>query len=127
MIFLRIGWMDHYQGLNSGDNIKGGGAFVAQHGFGHEIFNFRPWNGHVYGYVQPTGAAHNAESDRTINIDRLGAGKDDTSISGVLAVWAATRPQGGTVIVGWYKNATVFRDWQKPPVGSERNHAGNDF
>lgn len=127
MIFLRIGWMDRYRGLASGDRIQGGGAFVALHGFGHEIFNFLPHNERVYGYVQPPGAAHNDESDRTININRLGAKSGDDSISGVTAVWAATRPGGGTVVVGWYRNATVFRNWQKPPAGAPRSHAGIDF
>jgi hypothetical protein len=60
VIFLRIGWMDHYRGLTS-DHIKGGGAFVAQHGHGHEIFNFLAFEGRVFGYVQPAGGAHNAD------------------------------------------------------------------
>lgn len=127
MIFLRIGWMDRYRGLKFGDEIRGGGAFVAEHGYGHEIFNFLPSQGRVYGYVQPPGAAHNDESERNLNIDRLGAKGTHKSISGILAVWVARRPGGGVVIVGWYKNATIFRDWQKPPAGANRTHAGSDF
>jgi hypothetical protein len=127
MIFLRTGWMDRYRGLTLGDEIRGGGSFVAEHGFGHEIFNFLPFEGQVFGYVQPPGAAHNDESERTININRLGAANGDRSVSGVLAVWVATRPGGGMVIVGWYKNATISRDWQKPPGGSQRSHQGKGF
>jgi len=127
MIFLRVGWMDRYQGLGSGDTITGGGSHVAEYGYGHEIFNFRPWDGRVYGYVQPPGAAHNTESDRTVNITRLGASKEDPAVAGVLAIWVATRPGGGMVVVGWYRNATVYRNWQPPPIGSDRNYAGSDF
>jgi hypothetical protein len=29
--------------------------------------------------------------------------------------------------VGWYKNATLYRNWQKPPAGSKRTDAGDDF
>ncbi len=62
MIFLRIGWMNRYQGQTASDKITGGGAFVEEHRYGHEIFNFLPYNGRVLGYVQPPGAAFNAES-----------------------------------------------------------------
>ena len=125
MIFLRISWMTHYQGMVSGDTPVGGGAYVAEHGFGHEIFNFQPFKGAVYGYGQPPGRK-DKWSDAKINLTRLGAQSDDKSVSGVLAVWVATLPTGGAFIVGWYKNAFVFRDWQSPPEGSARNYASTD-
>jgi hypothetical protein len=117
MILFRIAWMTRYQGLVSGDTPAGGGAYVAEHGFGHEIFNFQPFQGRMDGYGPPGGK---------INLTRLGAGPEDKSVSGVLAVWVATSPTGGAFIVGWYKHATVFRDWQGPPAGSARTHAGTD-
>ena len=52
IIFLRIGWMEHYRGLD-GDAIDGGGDFVKKRRYGGEIFNFQPFNGSVYGYVHP--------------------------------------------------------------------------
>src|SRR5260370_30837201 len=81
MVFLRIGWMDRYQGISCGDAISGGGAYVAEHGYGHEIFNFKPFQGNVYGYVQPPGAGPNAPGQTKINIDRIGAGADDDATS----------------------------------------------
>jgi len=83
MVFLRVGWMDRYQGTIS-DPITGGGAYVAEHNYGHEIFNFQPFQGVMYGYVQPSG------SNAQINLTRLGAAVNDTLISGVLIVWVAT-------------------------------------
>jgi hypothetical protein len=59
-----------------------------------------------------------------INLDRLGAGSDDTSIGGVTVVWTATRPGGGSTIVGWYKDATIFRSYQifkKIPLAQSQN------
>ena len=66
MIFLNVGWMKHYQGL-SDDKIRGGGSYIWKHGFGHEIMNFQPYRGRMYGYVQP--------SSETIDITRLGASR----------------------------------------------------
>ena len=95
------------------------------YGFGHEIFNFQPFQGAMYGYVQPPGSK-DEWSDAKLNLTRLGTGAADKSVPGVLAVWVATSPSGGAFIVGWYKNATIFRDWQSPPAGSARTHAGTD-
>lgn len=106
ILFCNIGWMEQYQGQRTGgDRIKGGGAYVKKEGRGHEVCNFSPDNDTLYGYVQAPGAQ--------INLERIGANNGDNSITGATVVWTATRPGGGTTIVGWYKNATVFRDYQK--------------
>jgi hypothetical protein len=125
MVFLRVGWMNHYQGITGGDTISSGGAYVAEHGFGHEIFNYQPFHNVVYGYVQPPGRKDQWKAAK-INLTRLGALADDTSVSGVLAVWVATSPSGGAFVVGWYRNATIYGDWQSPPSGSARRHADAD-
>src|SRR5262245_3305193 len=97
MIFLRIGWMDHYQGIAGGDTIASGGAYISEHGFGHEIFNFQPFRGTVYGYGQPPGRRDRWDEAK-INLTRLGASERDTSVSGVLALWVATSPTGGAFV-----------------------------
>lgn len=105
-IFCNVGWMTNYQGTND-DPIIGGGGYVGDHNSGHEAFNFRVYeDGNLYGYVQPPGQGN------TINITRLGATNNDNSIDGVTVVWTATRPGVGSVIVGWYRNATVYRGAQ---------------
>ena len=35
--------------------MSGGGSYVDEHGYGHELFNFKKIDGKVYGYVQPRG------------------------------------------------------------------------
>lgn len=123
--FLRVGWMNRYQGITSDDSISRGGAYVSEHGYGHEIFNFRPFHGAVYGYVQPPGRRNRWQESR-INLRRVGGARDDELVSGVLVVWVATSPQGGARIVGWYRNATLYRNWQAAPPRSNRHHAGVD-
>ena len=125
IVFLRVGWMDRYQGITGGDTISSGGAYVAEHGFGHEIFNYQPFQNAVYGYAQPPGRKDRWK-DAKINLTRLGASTDNKSVSGVLAVWVATSPSGGAFVVGWYRNATVYGEWQPPPAGSARRHSDAD-
>lgn len=104
MIFLNTAWMERYEGLLGNDKkIHGGGSYVEEYGYGHEIFNFKKISGKVYGYAQPRG--YN-------NLQRLGASEDDEFIDDVLVIFTATHKNGGTYIVGWYKNARFFKDYQ---------------
>ncbi|HVK18913.1 MAG TPA: DUF3883 domain-containing protein [Fimbriiglobus sp.] len=125
MVFLRVARMDRYQGVTGGDTMSGGGSFVADHGFGHEMFNYQPFQGTMYGYVQPPGGRGRWDEAR-INLTRLGATDNDLSASGVLAVWVTTIPAVGAFVVGWYRNATVYRDQQPAPAGSARRHSDVD-
>lgn len=107
VLFCNIGWMSRYDGID-GDSIQRGGAYNKE-AIGHEVCNFSNVDSKVYGYVRLDGC---------IKIMRLGAGKNDESIEGVTVIWVASPDSGGTAIVGWYKNATVFRDPQKIKKGS---------
>ncbi len=123
MIFLNIGWMENYQGLDD-DSIAGGGSFVQRYNESRdadsyppcEIYNFQPYEGYMYGFVRVTAGS--------MKIERLGASPRDNSIDGILVVWVAKSSSDGTVIVGWFKNATVYRDCQLPPEGSGRKREG---
>ena len=108
--------MEHYRGLTRDDRIDRGGSYVRDRGYGHEVCNFVDCNGMFYGYVRAPG--------KTITIERLGAGSKESHASDVTVIWTATRPTGGTAIVGWYRNATVFRHYQRfdpAPTLHERN------
>jgi len=117
--------MNHYNGID-GDSIERGGKYN-QHSVGHEVCNFSNNEGILYGYVQPTGR---------IKIEKLGASTNEHFVSGVTVVWTAGPESGGTVVVGWYKDATVYRDAQTIPkpnkiqkengVGSYRIKAPTD-
>jgi hypothetical protein len=111
IIFFNTGWMDFYQGISQ-DKIIGGGEHVETHGWGGEMLNFKIFRNRHYGYVQVGG---------NIKLDRLGAKPMESKLENVLVVWTAREPKnGGTYIVGWYKNATVFRQYQFAPKSSKR-------
>lgn len=115
VLVCRTAWMDFYDGLGSGDAPVGGGAYVDESGFGHEIFNFRAEEGWYRGYVRPVTPRRGVANQR-INIGRLGAAAGDEAIDGVTVFWVATdRQRGGTRVVGWYEDARVFRAWQSSP------------
>jgi hypothetical protein len=110
MIFFNIGWMDRYDGLE-GDAIAGGGSHVDENMEGGEVYNFRDRDGVMYGCVQPSRGG--------IRLERLGAKTEDESIDNVLVVWLSHRPGVGTVIVGWHKDARVYRDIQRKEIGEK--------
>ena len=131
MLFLRIGWMRFYEGLSDDDPIHGGGSFVRQHGYGHEMFNFLPFDGRFFGYVRPTsgGGADNEFVDGGgIKLERIvSAARKDSELHRVLVIWLSSDPEGGTFIVGWYRNATVYREHQASPSNSNRMYKGEAF
>ncbi|OTG97489.1 HNH endonuclease [Acinetobacter sp. ANC 4654] len=102
ILFCNVGWMNNYNGAK-GDIPKRGGAFN-DHSIGHEVCNFTEIDGKIFGYVRSSGK---------INIKKLGAGKGDEFADGVTIVWTAGPDSGGTVVVGWYKNAKVYKEPQK--------------
>lgn len=104
LLFCNTGWMRDYQGQTATDKIIGGGRYVRIEKRGHEVCNFVDARGTMFGYVQPVGTH--------IKLEKLGAAKDDDELAGVDVVITAHRPGGDTVIVGWYRNATVYRDLQ---------------
>jgi len=102
VLFCNVGWMKKYNGIK-GDSIERGGSYN-EHEIGHEVCNFSNVRGNVFGYVQSMGQ---------IKIERLGAKRDDEFISGVTVVWTAGPKTGGTAVVGWYKNARIYREYQE--------------
>ena len=117
ILFCNVGWMESYQGQSAADKIQGGGSYVHEERMGHEICNFATHRRNVYGYVRPPNANRQPGAGQ-IKIERIGGNQSDF-VSNVLVVWTATRPEGGTVVVGWYKNAIVYRYFQNSPTGFE--------
>jgi len=81
------------------------------------VYNFLPYGEKILGFVE----AGWKPTPRCINITKLGASKTAQSVSSVTVVWVArhiSRTQ--TVVVGWYKNATVFNVRQVAPLNSNR-------
>lgn len=114
VLVCNVGWMDRYEGLQSGDKITGGGSYVRMKGYGDEIYNFASYKGSVYGGVFPV-------PHEWINVQKLNGGTNAERADHVTVIWCASHVElGGSYVVGWFKNASVYADWQKPPVGSRR-------
>lgn len=105
VIYFNIGWMANYAGATSADLTEGAHGYLKEHAHGAEALNFRPTAaGTVQGY-RPPGTR------QRVGIEALGALPSATSVSGVLVVWLAKEPASKrTLIVGWYRNATVHRE-----------------
>ena len=119
--------MEFYRGRQGGDAIVGGGAYVNQRKKGGEVCNFEPLGGYVHGFVQSPGKT--IDTKRIAH--RVGESIDDAeSIDNVLIVWVAPlKGRAPTVVVGWYRNATVFRNLQifdsVPPIYDANGLAGH--
>lgn len=112
ILYCRVGWMNSYCGINN-DSIINGGSYNKDN-IGLEIYNYHGVEGKFYGFVEP-GRGRVSGRSRLLQIERLGAEKNTESVQDVLVVWVAKGAKKGQYIVGWYKNATVYRDLQDVP------------
>ncbi|MBN8957105.1 MAG: hypothetical protein J0H17_11130 [Rhizobiales bacterium] len=124
MLFCNIGWMSRYEGLvGKPDKIVGGGKWVTENKTGHEVCNFVFCrDGYVYGHVETI----QGERDRKIRIEAVGG--NGNFVEGIDVVWTATDPdEGGRKVVGWYRNATVFRERQLFAGSPSKQHARDEI
>ena len=102
ILFCNIGEHPFYNGDTS-IKLIGGGKWNKEK-IGGEINNFTNCNGTYYGHVEATSSVIAVEK-RFKNI--FGKEKKDKYAVNVLVVWTANKK-----IVGWYNNATVYRERQ---------------
>ncbi|MDN2583101.1 DUF3883 domain-containing protein [Aquibium sp. ELW1220] len=106
IIVFHTAWMAKYDG-DRASLSAGGFKYVAENGSGGEMFNFRDIDGTCYGYVPPTGNLH---LEKHFDVPRQAE-----RLEGVTVVWTAPHPeQGGRAVVGFWRDATVFREVQHP-------------
>ncbi len=119
VFFCRIAWMEKYHGPSGGDTPKGGGSYVDENHSAFEEYNFSYHKGYAYGYVRAKAESKIHPTNKAIKIERINKiqGKNEEQVDGVTVIFFATIPgiSKGSVIVGWYKNATVYRDLIKRP------------
>lgn len=101
-LFCKVAWKSCYQGEKGAYSQS---AYVRKNKDGWEKNNFKPIDDRHYGYVQPS---HDKVSTK-MDITRLGAGKHDEKVDGITVIWIAPRYSGGLRVVGFYKNASVYR------------------
>jgi 5-methylcytosine-specific restriction protein A len=102
VVFVNLTEMDKYAGLE--DGVRGGGKYVDQNGFGHELYNFALDSGKFYGYTPPGCDINLERISNEICRDEFGEYVDD-----VLVIFTCTRYSGGRVVCGFYLGARVYR------------------
>lgn len=108
ILFCRVADMDYYDGIKDGDIPRNSGSYPKETNSGGEIKNFHLYEDNkYYGFVE-TGIQRGKH--KQLHIERIDdSSKKSNFISGVTVVFCASENEKGNVIVGWYKNATVFR------------------
>jgi hypothetical protein len=120
VLLARVGYMKFYQGSKPGDEKPIRGGSYNDKNIGHEVYNFLNIKRSLYGYFQP-----HMKGLGKINLGRIEQGYTGDKIDDVLVIWFATNPiGGGQVVIGWYKNATVFRSFQSPNNLPQRQNYG---
>ena len=116
VLFCNVAYMKFYDDRIKDDIPKNGGKYVDEHGDAFETNNFKECeDGYCRGWVETKhkndyeiGNLTNTFNELHIeNIDSLYKNKDE--IDNVFVVFCAKKDNLGTVVVGWYKNATVYR------------------
>jgi len=109
ILVCRNSWMETYQSTHEKAYSKTG--WVSNGGTPFEALTFKPDDdGIFYGYV-PTGLKEGGKKEKSINISKLGASKNASSVKGITVVIAApSRKTGQLLVVGYYRNATVYKD-----------------
>ena len=128
ILFCNIAWMDYYKGIILGkDEPKNGGSYVAKYNDAGEQYNFQPVSltndnseypdgDYCLGFVMTKST--NGQDDNQLNIDKIegcNALKNETEANDVLVIYCAKYPDSSTnetYVVGWFRHATVYRDYQ---------------
>lgn len=111
--------MKYYKGANANDVPYNGGSYVRENGYGHEEYNFAPVllpDGREYclGFVETKETVKNVRNE--LHIEKISGCellKNEESVDGILVVWCATTDLNETSVVGWYKNAAVYRQYRE--------------
>ena len=134
ILFCNISWMDSYLGETDEDIPQNGGSYVAKNKSCNESLNFLPiiaTNDNettekliLLGSFETKST--NGETSNQTHIERINGCKSlnhSNHADGVTVVWCATAPSGGTYVVGWYKDATVYRYYQQMPIDEDDGYS----
>jgi len=124
--------MDYYKGKIDGrDEPQGGGSYVHIHKDAHESFNFKPEylteeagypeGEYCLGFVETKSTNGKTANQLKIeSIDGCEAMKNEDKVDDVLIIYCALYPDSlnkETYVVGWYKHATVYRNYMEMEFG----------
>lgn len=116
ILFCNIASMKWYKDIcPNEDEPTYGGAYVSETGDAHEKYNFLPITiddkEFCTGFFETKKT--NRKTKNQLHIEKIeGVSASDNSADGVLAVWCARADTNRSTVVGWYKNATVYREYE---------------
>lgn len=109
--------MKYYKGITENDIPINGGKYVDEELDATEKYNFLVCSdGYCRGFVETSHSNGYKDRDskpKKLKIERIdNAFKNKDSIDGVMVIFFAKPDKGEHIIVGWYENATVYRERQ---------------
>ncbi|MBU3142016.1 tetratricopeptide repeat protein [Clostridium sp. CF012] len=104
IIFCNVTWLKNYMGVSDDDKlVKTCGVDKDENNEANESYNFHDYNGKCYGYVSNRGGSLHLERFEKATVN-------DDIVDNVLVIWVAKQSKTGkNVVVGWYKNATLYK------------------
>jgi len=134
IVFFNISFMNYYKGKEN-DTLFGNFRYVKENGDGGEKHNFAPLTVDgkevCYGFVEPgfTKGGYEKGRQRQIHIEKIiDADNPREKIENTLVVWCAKLPgQKYSAIVGWYKDATVYRTVNTLPYNKNTDRGLPEF
>ncbi len=123
ILFCNIAYMKYYRGVISGIDEAENLTNRSKEGSGiEEQYNFSSCNlddnDVCLGYFSAKSSSSKAAPQ--VHIDKIeGCDPSDEKVEDVLVVWCAKKEgaENRTVVVGWYKHATVYRYYQEAIFG----------
>lgn len=118
ILFAKITSLKFYKGIIEGlDEPKNGGDYVKRTGDAHEKFNFQAEempdrSRKCFGFFElksNRGILNQLHLENIVGCEDM---KYADKVEDVLVVWCAVRDKNMPRIVGWYKHATVYRDYK---------------
>ena len=110
ILFCYLAYMKTYSGAEN-DVPFNGGSYVKENGTAFERTNFKEReDGYYYGFVEPGRVGDRTHQIHIENIDA--AARNTSELDNVLVVFCASPGRNNTIVIGWYRNATVYRDMQ---------------
>ncbi len=115
VLFCNIAYMKYYSGITETDTPINGGRYVNEENDAMEKYNFLVCSdGLCRGFVETShsnGYKAKYSKPRRIRIERIdGEFKNKEAVDGVTVIFFAKAPKGEHIVVGWYENATVYRE-----------------
>lgn len=122
ILFCNIAWMKKYRGVTDHDIPVNGGSYIDETRDAHEAYNFdsvvfdddNDKVPYCLGFFETKST--NRESRNQLHIEKIDKNLDKNieEINDVLVVWCAKADTNDfTSVIGWYKNATIYRYYQE--------------